>query len=76
MIFAIFYTRSEDMRNRLSSFVAALTAALITLFSTINAFAFDTATTNTGDSTTIVVVILAIVMVAAVVAVILLSRKK
>ena len=64
------------MKNKLASLISAFTVLMFVLCSSVNAFAYNTSVTSTGDSTTIVIVVLAIILVAAVVAILLLSRKK
>lgn len=64
------------MKNKLANLISAFAVLMLVLCSTVNAFAYNTSATATGDSTTIVIVVLAIILVAAVVAILLLSKKK
>ncbi len=64
------------MKNILSALSALCIALLLVVSSALNAFAYNTSATSTGDSTTIVIVVLAIILVASILAIVLLSRKK
>lgn len=56
--------------------LALCTAILFVIASTLNAFAYNTSATSTGDSTTIVIVMLSVILVAAIIAILLLSKKR
>lgn len=59
------------MKNIISAFMVVM----LVLFSTLNAFAYNTPSVSTGDSRITVIVVLSIILVAAIVAIILLSKK-
>lgn len=64
------------MKKILSALSVLCTALLFVVASALNAFAYNTSATPTGDSTTIIIVVLSIILVASVLAIVLLSRKK
>lgn len=64
------------MKKKLANLISIGMIVMFVLFSTVNAFAYNTSAISTGDSTTIVIVTLAIILVAAIIAILLLSRKK